>query len=86
MEEHGGFLLEIPLLDTASAIERLEEEYELTEEQIELLQLVYKKKIQSPNEEIKLSKEEVAMIGTEDSKGLEVSKDSFEEMNITWEL
>ena len=44
MEEHGGFLLEIPLLDTASAIERLEEEYELTEEQIELLQLVYKKK------------------------------------------
>ena len=43
MEEHGGFLLEIPLLDTESAIERLEEEYELTEEQIELLQLVYKK-------------------------------------------
>ncbi|MFJ1123248.1 hypothetical protein ACIKJR_27640, partial [Bacillus thuringiensis] len=79
-------LLEIPLLDTESAIERLEEEYELTEEQIELLQLVYKKKIQSPNEEIKLSKEEVAMIGTEDSEGLEVSKDSFEEMNITWEL
>ncbi len=36
MEEHGGFLLEIPLLDTESAIERLEEEYELTEEQIEL--------------------------------------------------
>ncbi|MCP1395534.1 MULTISPECIES: hypothetical protein [Bacillus cereus group] len=86
MEEHGGFLLEIPLLDTESAIERLEEEYELTEEQIELLQLVYKKKIQSPNEEIKLSKEEIAMIGTEDSEGLEFSKESFEEMNITWEL
>ncbi|MGL9672052.1 hypothetical protein U9990_15790, partial [Lactiplantibacillus plantarum] len=59
---------------------------ELTEEQIELLQLVYEKKIQRPNEEIKLSKEEVAMIGTEDSEGLEVSKESFEEMNITWEL
>ncbi len=44
MEEHGGFLLEIPLLDTESAMERLEEEYELTEEQIELLQLVYEKK------------------------------------------
>lgn len=86
MEEHGGFLLEIPLLDTESAMERLEEEYELTEEQIELLQLVYEKKIQRPNEEIKLSKEEVAMIGTEDSEGLEVSKESFEEMNITWEL
>lgn len=86
MEEHGGFLLEIPLLDTGSAIERLEEEYELTEEQIELLQLVYERKIKNPNEEIKLSKEEVAMIGTDDSEGLEVSKASFEEMNITWEL
>ncbi|TKH85721.1 hypothetical protein FC685_24955 [Bacillus cereus] len=86
MEEHGGFLLEIPLLDLQSAIERLEEEYELTEEQIELLQLVYERKIKNPNEEIMLSKEEVAMIGMDDSEGLEVSKDSFEEMNITWAL
>ncbi|KAA0763944.1 hypothetical protein [Bacillus sp. SH5-2] len=86
MEEHGGFLLEIPILDMESAMERLEEEYELTEEQIELLQLVYERKIKHPNEEIILSKEEVAMIGTDDSEGLEVSKASFEEMNITWEL
>ncbi|QWG52902.1 hypothetical protein EXW28_24825 [Bacillus mycoides] len=86
MEEHGGFLLEIPLLDTESAMERLEEEYELTEEQLELLQVVYERKIQNPNKEIKLSKEEVAMIGTDDEEGLEVCKDSFEEMNITWEL
>ncbi|PGO24123.1 hypothetical protein CN984_22245 [Bacillus cereus] len=86
MEEHGGFLLEIPLLDTESAMERLEEEYELTEEQLELLQVVYERKIQNPNEEIKLSKEEVAMIGTDDEEGMEVCKDSFEEMNITWEL
>lgn len=83
-EEHGGFLLEIPLLDTELAIERLEEEYELTAEQIELLQFVYERKIQNPNEKIKLSKEEVAMIGTDDSERLEVSKASFEEMNITW--
>ena len=69
-----------------SAIERLEEEYELTEEQIELLQLVYERKIKNPNEEIKLSKEEAPMIGTDDSEGLEVSKASFEEMNIIWEL
>ncbi len=86
MEEHGGFLLEIPLLDKESAMERLEEEYELTDEQIELLQLVYERKIKNPNEEIMLSKEEVAMIGTDDSEGLEVCKDSFEEMNITWAL
>ncbi|MFI8672692.1 hypothetical protein ACIGIJ_22860 [Bacillus paranthracis] len=85
VEEHGGFLLEIPLLDMESAMERLEE-YELTEEQIELLQLVYERKIKNPNEEIMLSKEEVAMIGTDDSEGLEVSKVSFKEMNITWEL
>ena len=46
MEEHGGFLLETPLLDKESAMERLEEEYELTGEQIELLQIVYERKIQ----------------------------------------
>ncbi|HHK5536779.1 TPA: hypothetical protein ACQUHH_005320 [Bacillus mobilis] len=86
MEEHGGFLLEIPLLDLQSAIERLEEEYELTGVQIELLQLVYERKIKNPNEEMMLSKEEVAMIGTDDDEGLEVCKDSFEEMNITWAL
>ncbi len=86
MEEHGGFLLEIPLLDKESAMERLEEEYELTEEQIELLQIVYERKIQSENEEIILSKDEVAMIGTDDSEGLKVSKESFEEMNTTWAL
>ncbi|ANP83636.1 MULTISPECIES: hypothetical protein [Bacillus] len=86
IEEHGGSLLEIPLLNLHSAMERLEEEYELTEEQIELLQLVYERKIKNPNEEIMLSKEEVAMIGTDDDGGLEVCKDSFEEMNITWEL
>lgn len=47
---------------------------------------MYERKIKNPNEEIMLSKEEVAMIGTDDSEGLEVSKDSFEEMNITWAL
>ncbi len=45
---------------------------------------MYERKIQNPNETIKLSKEEVAMIGTDDSEGLEVSKALFEEMNITW--
>ena len=66
-------------------MERLEEEYELTGEQIELYKS-YERKIQSKNEEIILSKDEVAMIGTDDSEGLEVSKVSFKEMNITWEL
>ena len=47
---------------------------------------MYERKIQSKNEEIILSKDEVAMIGTDDSEGLEVSKVSFKEMNITWEL
>jgi hypothetical protein len=64
----------------------LEEEYELTEEQMDLLQLVYERKIKNPNEKIMLSKEEVAMIETNDGEGLEVSKESFEEMNITWAL
>ncbi|MDP7978548.1 hypothetical protein [Bacillus multifaciens] len=86
LQEQGGFLLEIQMLDTASAMEALEEEYEMSNEQLQLLKLVYEKRIQSPEGEIKLSKDEVALIGTSDIEGLKESKTSFEEMNITWEF
>ncbi|MED1304715.1 hypothetical protein BK704_07685 [[Bacillus thuringiensis] serovar konkukian] len=85
MEDNGGLLLEKQLMDTTSAIELLEEEYELTEEQLELLMLLYERKIQSPNKVIKLSENEISMIGTDNVEGLQESKASFEQINITWE-
>ncbi|MFJ7554596.1 hypothetical protein ACIQXZ_11940 [Bacillus thuringiensis] len=85
IEDNGGQLLEKQLMDVTSAIELLEEEYELTEEQLKLLILLYEMKIKSPNKVIKLSENEIAMIGTDDVEGLQESKISFEQINITWE-
>ncbi len=47
--------------------------------------LLYERKIQSPNKVIKLSENEIAMIGTDNVEGLQESKSSFEQINITWE-
>ncbi|KKZ95955.1 MULTISPECIES: hypothetical protein [Bacillus] len=58
----------------------------MKKEQLELLKLVYEKKIQNPNKIITLSKKEVSMIGTDDKEGLEESKASFKQINITWEF
>lgn len=85
IEDNGGQLLEKQLMDVTSAIELLEEEYELTEEQLKLLVLLYERKIKNPNKVIKLSENEIAMIGTDNVEGLQESKISFEQINITWE-
>ncbi len=47
--------------------------------------LLYERKIQSPNKVIKLSENEISMIGTDNVEGLQESKASFEQINITWE-
>ncbi|MGM2785628.1 hypothetical protein [Bacillus cereus group sp. Bce018] len=86
IEDNGGQLLEKQLMDVTSAIELLEEEYELTEEQLKLLVLLYERKIKNPNKVIKLSENEIAMIGTDNVEGLQESKISFEQINITWEF
>lgn len=84
LQEHGGFLLNLQLEDITSAIETLEEEYEMTEQQLELLQLIFAKKIKNPEERIILSEHEVGMMGVIDDEGLKESKESFEEINVTW--
>lgn len=86
IEANGGLLLEKQMMDSISAMEILEEEFDMNKEQLELLKLVYEKKIQNPNKVITLSKKEVSMIGTDDKEGLEESKASFEQINITWEF
>lgn len=82
--EHSGCLLEAQLMKREEAEEFLEENYEMNESQLELLRIVYERKIENPNEQIVLSKHEVEMIGAEDEEALAESKASFEEINITW--
>ncbi|CAM4151780.1 hypothetical protein BAMA_05340 [Bacillus manliponensis] len=84
VEVHSGCLLEAQLMRIEEAEEFLEENYEMNESQLKLLRIVYERKIENPNEQIVLSKDEVEMIGAEDEEALAESKTSFEEMNITW--
>lgn len=85
-QEHSGFLLEMQLEDITSLMETLEEEYEMTDQQLNLLQLIFEKKIKSPEEKIVLSEGEIDMIGISDEEGREESEESFKELNIIWDI
>lgn len=85
-QEHGGFLVEMQLEDIPSLMEILEEEYEMTDPQLNLLQLIFEKKIKSPEEKIMLSEVEIDMIGISDEEGREESEESFKELNIIWDI
>ena len=82
---NGGELLEIQILDEKEAIAAWREYYDMSDEQCYLLTLIYRRKIGNPSEEIVLSKDEIAMIGTDEQEGLDESKISFGEIGIVWE-
>jgi hypothetical protein len=83
--QNGGSLLERQAMNISQAIEEWKEYYDMTQEQIDLLINVYKRKITYPNQILILSKDEVNMIGTDDEEGLDESKTSFSEIGIEWE-
>jgi hypothetical protein len=85
MIKNGGFLLERQVLDFNHSIESWKRYYDMTQQQCELLEIIYRRKISQPNNKHFLSKDEVLMIGAVDSEGLEESKNSFRELNMEWE-
>lgn len=85
MYEHGGFLLSRQTMNLNDSIEAWNEYYEMTEEQRELLELLYSRKSSNPTQTILLSRREISMIGTDDVNGLNESETSFNEMGIVWQ-
>ena len=85
MYENGGFLLERQTMDIEHAIEAWVKYYDMSSQQCELLKIIFKRKIAEIDKVIVLTTSEIAMIGTDDTDGLEESKNSFEEMGIQWE-
>jgi predicted DNA-binding WGR domain protein len=82
--ENGGELLARQAMDTESAIEEWAEQCEMSPTQVKLLKSIYARKIANPNDEIIMTKKEIAMLG-KDPSGLKESKKSFGELNIKWE-
>ncbi len=80
-ELSGGFL-EYMTDGLDSYIEQLVEEFELTDEQLEFIMLIYNRKIATPNEKIYFTKDEMDMIGIEEDYPLDEFFISFGEMDI----
>ena len=83
--EYGGFLLERQVMDTESAIREWTDEYEFEECEIALLKRLYERKIAAPDARIILTGEELSMLNSDDTEGIEESEISFEELNIYFE-
>jgi hypothetical protein len=85
MYQNGGFLLERQVMEFNKSIESWGEYYDMSSKQCELLKTIFNRKINGGEEEILLSKDDIQLIGTDDTEGLEESRISFKEMGIMWE-
>ncbi len=81
---NGGFLLEIQLMDFKAAIKAWKTYYDMSAQQCDLLESICIRKVARPTGTLILSKDEIALIGTDDPEGLDESKTSFEEIDIQW--
>ncbi len=72
-------------MEKDAAIESWRDYYEMTSEQVELLKSIYARKVNNPQENITLTKNEIKIIGAENTEGLSESITSFEEIGIYWE-
>lgn len=84
MLDRGADLLEVQASAYETALEYWEEYYELTEEQLLLVEKLYHLKMEDPTRQILLSEEDIQSINATDVEGIEESKISFSEVGIDW--
>lgn len=82
MLNNGGSLLKYQVLKSDISMKAWQEYYEMSEEQVQLLKTIYRRKLDNPANPIMLLAQEVKMIGEDYEDGLKESKNAFEEMNI----
>lgn len=84
MMERGTDLLEVQASGYESALEYWEEYYELTKEQLALVEKLYLLKLKDPMGRILLTEADIQSINGNDVEGIEESKCSFSEIGIEW--
>ncbi|UTT43401.1 hypothetical protein [Exiguobacterium aurantiacum] len=84
MLERGADLLEVQASAYEAALEYWEENFELTEEQLALVEKLYHLKLKDPTRQILLSEEDIQSINANDVEGIEESRISFSEIGIDW--
>lgn len=84
MLERGADLLEVQASAYEAALKYWEEYYELTEEQLALVEKLYHLKVEDPTRLILLSEQDIQSINAHDIEGIEEGKCSFAEIGIEW--
>lgn len=84
MMDRGSSLLEIQTSGYEAGLTYCEEYYELTEQQLALLETLYHLKIENPSQAITLCHEDIQVLDTSDMEGIEESTTSFYEIDIHW--
>lgn len=84
MLERGADLLEVQASEYEAAIEFWEENYELTEQQLALVEKLYLLKLKDPIGRILLTEADIQSINGNDVEGIEESRISFSEIGIVW--
>ena len=85
MLENGFAILNNQFMSYEDSVEAWIEEYEMTNRQIRLLELIYNRKVNNTNSKLILTDKEIEMLESDDEEGLYKSKISFEELQIYWE-
>jgi len=83
--EEGGELLYPHSLSIEESKEIWMEEFEMTEEQYELILSIFNRRITDPTEKIILTPDEIEIIGSDDEFGIQESKVCCEQIGIFWE-
>jgi hypothetical protein len=83
--EKGGQLLERQAMTYSRSVKAWQEYYDMSDEQVNLMVSLFRRRLSYPNEPIILSSEELALLG-DNEKGLMESRASFRELNILFNI
>jgi hypothetical protein len=81
MLDRGGNLLERQVMEHSQSVKAWQEYYDMSDEQVELMLSLFRKRISNPNEPIILTLEELALLGDNEESSAE-SRASFHALNI----
>lgn len=84
--KNGAFLLELQLMDIYNAREAIIEEYEMSENQVKLMNKLVELKINKKIAKVELTKDDILQIESPDYEGILTSKMLFEQIGIILDL
>ncbi len=82
---NGGHLLQNQMAPKADAIDALKEDYEMTDNEAILIEIIFERKCVQGLANVILSKTEVALLGRISAEGRKATRRCLAEIGVTWE-